>query len=377
MQENEIKVLHIASGDLWAGAEVQLFTLVKALQKLKISVSVALMNNGKLRENLEKNNISVIVLDETKLNSFQIFLRLIRLINNLKPDVVHTHRTKENILGSVAAMVLGIPSIRTVHGAPEHVFSWFTKPHKQLYYLLNTLSANYIQKSIIAVSEDLKSKLSKIYKNSKIHVIENSIDLQYFEKYLSITANPCSNTTVKVGFVGRLVPVKRADIFIQIANYLRQNYETKLLQFHIYGDGPLRSTLETLASELNVHDIVHFEGQVEDIIPEMASLDVLVITSDHEGLPMTLLEAMLLKIPVVAHAVGGIPHASRNGQTAWLVNDNKVANMSNTLIHCISEDKKRHDKIALAFENVQSNYGSATSATAYINVYKSLIRRFC
>ena len=373
MPQNKIKVLHIASGDLWAGAEVQLFTLVKALQNQGISVTVALMNNGKLQENLEKNKFNVIVLDESKLNSFQILLRLIRLIKNLKPDVVHTHRTKENILGSIAAMLLGIPSMRTVHGAPEHVFSWFTKPYQKMYSLLDKLAANYVQKRIVAVSEDLKLKLSKIFRDSKLLVIENGIDLQYFEKYSSITTNPCSHNSVKIGFVGRLVPVKRADIFIQIASYLRQNYNTKQLQFHIYGDGPLRPKLEKMAAEFNVSDIVHFEGQIEDVIPQIATLDVLLITSDHEGLPMTLLEAMLLKIPVVAHAIGGIANASSNGQGAWLVNDNTVQNMSNTLINCISADKPRNEKIKFALQNVQNNYSSDTSATAYINVYQSLI----
>lgn len=94
-------VLHIASGDLWAGAEVQMFTLARALQNdLNIRVNVVLLNHGKLEHELRMAGIRTIVLDESKFNSVRILCQLVRTIRELRPDVIHTHRLKENILGS-------------------------------------------------------------------------------------------------------------------------------------------------------------------------------------------------------------------------------------------------------------------------------------
>ena len=121
MDKNPIKVLHISSGDLWAGAEVQLFTLAKSLIKNSATqVDVILFNHGRLEQELLDSNINVIVLDETTLNSLQILRKIIHTIKIIHPDVIHTHRLKENILGSAAALLTGnTPTLRTAHGAPE------------------------------------------------------------------------------------------------------------------------------------------------------------------------------------------------------------------------------------------------------------------
>ncbi|MFW2438942.1 MAG: glycosyltransferase [Arenicellales bacterium] len=121
-----LKVMHVASGDLWAGAEVQLSTLARALHAMPdTSVSVILLNYGRLEQELKKSGINVIVLDESKLNGFQILYRIAQIIRKQKPGIVHTHRLKENILGSIAAhSVSRTVSMRTVHGAPEHPPPW-------------------------------------------------------------------------------------------------------------------------------------------------------------------------------------------------------------------------------------------------------------
>ena len=117
-----IHVLHIASGDLWAGAEAMLYTLAKTLHsELNTQVTVVLLNHGTLEQKLRDCGIAVFVLDESHINGLQILQQLCRIIDDIKPDVIHSHRSKENILGSIAAWYKHrIPSLRTVHGAPEH-----------------------------------------------------------------------------------------------------------------------------------------------------------------------------------------------------------------------------------------------------------------
>ena len=215
-----INVVHVASGDLWAGAEVQLYTLAKALHnKASATVSVVLLNHGRLEQELTNAGIKVIVIDESKFNGLSILNRLIHTIRRLEPDVIHTHRLKENILGSLAAWLTGrIPSLRTVHGAPEHNPSWL-KLHKHLLFYVDRQCGRFLQKKIIAVSDDLSEILSKVYPLEMIHVIENGIDLDAIRLAQS-TQRISRDTTDKkfrIGFAGRLVAVKRVDILIETA----------------------------------------------------------------------------------------------------------------------------------------------------------------
>jgi len=167
-KDRPVRVLHIASGDLWAGAEVQLFTLAKALKNnTNTIVDIILLNYGILEKKLIGNGINVIVFDETKLSSLAILWKLIRIIHQVQPDVIHTHRLKENILGCVAARLNGnIPTLRTAHGAPEHSPSWRQFP-KRIIHWLDFFCGRYLQQAIISVSEDLAERLKKRFPVTK------------------------------------------------------------------------------------------------------------------------------------------------------------------------------------------------------------------
>jgi glycosyltransferase involved in cell wall biosynthesis len=367
-----ISIVHIASGDLWAGAEVQLFTLAKTLHSFEnVAVRVILLNHGELENRLQEVGIEVAVLNETQLNGFHIFWRLRKLLKSWSPDVVHTHRIKENILGGLAAKFSGnIPSIRTVHGAPENKPSWL-KLHKRIYFILDRLVGRYVQRKIIAVSDDLAEKLQKIFPAEKIHVIENGIDMDSIKKQADSqgSLNRPKDHTYKIGLVGRLVPVKRVDLFIKTARYFRDHYQEANGHFYIYGDGPLRNELIELSNELDVSNIVHFKGHYPNIHQEMVNLDLLVMPSDHEGLPMTLLEAMALGVPVIAHAVGGIPKLLCGGICGTLIQENNPEPYAEAINSLLISPENIQNFITVARENVTHNYTSINNAYDYLNNY--------
>ena len=368
-------ILHIASGDLWAGAEVQLFTLAKALNnKQGIIISVILLNHGTLEHKLLKNDINVTVLDESTLNGFQILWRLVTVIRKTKPDIVHTHRVKENVLGSIAALFSNIPTIRTQHGAPEHKPAWFHIT-KRLFPFTDNLCGRFLQKKIIAVSDDLAGILQETLPADKIKVIENGIDLNS-PATIDKTANPKikPGTSFRIGIAGRLVPVKRMDIFIRSAAELLNNHPELNISFHIFGDGPLRTELEVLSQKLNTEKIVHFEGHCENMQQEQKNLDVLLITSDHEGLPMILLEAMALKTAVIAHAVGGIPRVLNQGECGVLISDHQPSAYADAIYQLIKNPDSRKKYINNAFNHVNAHYSNEQNAKAYHAIYTRLIK---
>lgn len=379
-ESRPLKVLHIASGDLWAGAEVQLFTLASTLKKQQhIEVAVVLLNHGTLEQKLRENGVRVIVLDEAQLTAWQILPALIRSVGEIQPDVIHTHRIKENILGSIAALFAGrIPTLRTAHGAPEHRPAWY-RVAKRLILFLDWMCGRFLQKRVIAVSEDLAGILRQSFPAEKIAVIENGIDIAALtaSARLHETADPGANKPVakskfKVGIAGRLVSIKRVDLFIQTARQLADNHPEASFSFHIYGDGPLRDELERLSRHWQLQALIHFEGHCDNIPQQLGSLDVLLMTSDHEGLPMILLEAMALQAPIVAHAVGGIPNLLAQGECGVLVAEHSAAAYASAVYRLYQDPVTRSEIAGKAFKRVTQLYSAEQNAENYEAEYKKL-----
>ena len=90
-----------------------------------VSVSFVLLNDGELAEHLREIGVSVRILDETAMSFWDIYRALVVHCKDMEPDIIHSHRRKENVLTALVGLRLGVPSIRTVHGAPELEFSWF------------------------------------------------------------------------------------------------------------------------------------------------------------------------------------------------------------------------------------------------------------
>ncbi|CBL44145.1 Glycosyl transferase, group 1 [gamma proteobacterium HdN1] len=373
-QRAPLKVLHIASGDLWAGAEVQLFTLARALQqRADVQVNVVLLNEGELAARLRDCGIPVTVLPESRLGFAQLLTQALALARTQHPDVIHTHRTKENLIGSLIGLTLGIPSVRTVHGASEHVADW-RKPHKRILQKLDQWLATFVQKKTIAVTNELAEKLTATLPPARITVIENGIDSANFTL---VDTNKLDErfqrAKRRVGIIGRLVPVKRVDLFIKSAALLSAKPEFFDVEYFVIGDGPLRADLEQIAqAHPTLTNKLHFLGHQAAIHSYLRELDALVMCSDHEGLPMTLLEAMSLEVAVIGHDVGGIKLLLKEGTNGWLVEQQSADQFSHALAACLNDPDQRHRRTESAKQLVQQRYSATENARATISVYQSL-----
>lgn len=305
-----LRVLHVASGDLWAGAEVQAFTLISHLSRMpETEVAAVLMNDSRLAENLRSAGVKVYIIDESQKGALGIFLSLRDLLRRWRPDVMHTHREKENILGSLGNRTCGnVPSVRTVHGwrEPSGALGLLSL-RRELVHSLDRWCGRVLQERIIAVSDDLAGKLTRDFPSEKIVVIENGIDLKSVALGNDIAEfRVAEPNATHIGIAGRLVDVKRVDLFLETAVLLLRECPERQWRFHIFGEGSKRSGLERLARRLRLGEAVLFHGHRQDIANCVAGLDILVICSDHEGLPMVSLEAAALAVPTVAHAAGGL-----------------------------------------------------------------------
>ena len=368
-----MRVVHIVSGDLFAGAEMQLYHLVKELHHAgEISVSVILLNHGILEQRLRNEGVDVEVFDEARLSGFLIWRRVLTALARRRPDILHTHRQKENVIGAMAAVLLGnIRIVQTVHGAREHRPSpW--QFLKRLYAFLDYVSARYLSDRIVAVSGALGEALCHRFPQGKIVAIENGVDPDEIQRMGSEPADiPGPSKLFKIAIVGRLVPAKRVDLFLSVARALI-DIEPANYSFYVFGDGPLLEDIKVLKRDLSLEHHVYLMGFTENLPACLTRMDLLLITSDHEGLPMNLLEAMALSVPVVAHAVGGIPEVLGDGEYGTLVYQQEIRQYSSAVATVIRDRAVTAVKTGRAKERVMRKYSSSIVAAKYAQLYRSL-----
>ena len=362
---NPLRVLHVVSGDLWAGAEAQVAALLSRLVlEPGLTLRVALMNRGELECRLEAEGVGVTVLDESRLSSRAILGRLRVLVREFDPHVVHTHRLKENVLGSLAARLEGRRrSLRTVHGAPEfNIRPW--RVDKLALRFADELSARRWQQVAVAVSDELQVKLAESMPGVRLEVIHNGLDEEKLKPLRALRVSRPRARQCRVAFLGRLVPVKRVDLFLAMAERLA-SMDGPEWRFDLIGDGPLRTQLERLADRPRLSGKVQFHGFEAEAPRLLADCDVLVFTSDHEGTPMAALEALALGVPVVARAVGGLVEMLQDVEGCRLVDSADPTRLAAAVAEATAGP-------AVPAPVLPARYRIDTCASAYLRLYQEL-----
>lgn len=245
--------------------------------------------------------------------------RLWRLMRAARPHVVHTHTAKAGFVGRVAARLAGVPAVvHTFHG---HVFHGYFSPAKtRLFIALERFCAR-LSSRVLTVSERLKDELVAygIAPAEKISVVPLGLDLAPFAETPRGAGQlrrelGLSRDAPLVGIVGRLAPIKNHRLFLEAAAQIEPGAHVAIV-----GDGELRADLEAQAAALGLADRAHFLGWRRDLPAIYSDLDALVIASDNEGTPVSLIEAMAAGAPVVSTAVGGAPDLIDDGRTGLLV----------------------------------------------------------
>ena len=248
--------------------------------------------------------------------------KLYQLMRKERPHIVHTHTAKAGFLGRLAARMAGVPIIvHTFHG---HVLHGYYGPAKNELLRRIEQSLAWLCDRLVTVSEQVKNELVgySIAKAEKISVVPLGFDL---DPFLNSHAQQgefrremgLSNEHKLIGIVGRIFPIKNHALFLDAA--ARVSARERNARFIVVGDGVLRPTLESQARELGIGDKVLFTGWRRDLPRLCVDLDVLVVSSDNEGTPVSAIEAMAARCPVVATRVGGLPDLIDDHKTGRLV----------------------------------------------------------
>ena len=365
------KILQLIDSLNIGGAEVLLVDLVRGIKESGDDVSVGYSTSGPLEKNLLKMGISLTHLPRLgRIDPF-LFFRMCQLILREKPDIVHTHLFKSDLHGRLAARLCGVPVVISTSHSND---VWARRiPLGYLYGLTAKLADRVI---VVSTSvRDYQIQYMNI-SNDKTIVIENGVNIQRFANQKDAGRVLRDEFQIGIGvpligIIGRLQPVKDHENFLRAAVLIRNKLPDA--RFLIVGDGPLSEELIIQAQTLGLGSSVIFCGIRQDIPAVMAALDVLVLSSRWEGLPVTLLEGLAAKTPVVTTAVGGIPNVVSDGESALLVPPQDSLALANACLKILQNSVLAHSLTEAGFARVKSQFSLDAMIGKTLKLYEELL----
>jgi L-malate glycosyltransferase len=295
--------------------------------------------------------------------------RLCRRLRRLRTEILHCHNWLPHRYGGMAAAICRIPQlVLTRHGAlpPAGGLSW-----RMNRWLLG-------RTHVVAVSTEIHSLLSAQIGHkgmASLEYIPNGISL---EPYTGLPRREEARRRLGwplvgpvLGVVARLAEAKGHDDLLRAFAIIRGTIPQARLV--IVGDGPLRERIRELIDSLGLADSVAMLGERHDVPQILAALDVFVLASQMEGVPMTILEAMAAGLPVVATDVGGIPQVVTHGQTGLMVPPSSPQELAQAILEVVRNPKKAQRLARAGRRRIEESFSVGTMASRYERLYRDLV----
>jgi glycosyltransferase involved in cell wall biosynthesis len=279
-------------------------------------------------------------------------------------QLLHTHGYKADLYGYVAARRSGKPIVATCH-------NWVGGTAALgIYNHLDRMALKRFP-GLAAVSDSVAQRLlASGVSARKIRTIANGIDVQTFERARPSPALNFDGSKV-VGMVARLDLQKGFEYLLRAARELCGAFPE--LKVVIVGEGPDRNEIENMIRRLGLQTNVILTGQHSDMPSIYAALDVFVLPSLNEGLPMTILEAMAASRPVIATRVGAIPKVIQDGETGLLVDPADSDGLRNALARLLNDSDLCCRIGSAGHDWVSRNYTSEAMALKYRQMYDEVL----
>jgi glycosyltransferase involved in cell wall biosynthesis len=363
-----MKILHLVSSRGYYGKESVIINLCSALEKLGCCAEVgAFLNSHAPNEEVVSRAHSQRLLARTFACDGRVDLRTVKSIQehilSHQIDLVHTHDNKANIYGYLAARWARRPVVATCH-------LWSsTTMIERIYGGFDRFVLRYFD-GVIGVSPPIANTLRESgIAECKVAVIANGIDFSPLLRVEEGSSRREFGRDLTIGIVGRLVPQKGHRFFFAAGRTILKKFPAA--RFVVLGEGPDRQQLENLAQELGIAASVYFAGYRGDMPSVYADLDLVVMPSLDEGLPMTLLEAMAARRAVVASAVGAVPEVIHHGRTGLLVEPSNVDDLEQAMLLLLS-DASLCNQIAQNARESVLHFSSERMAANYLDFYRGI-----
>jgi len=363
-------VLLLISSEGYFGVENMLVNLAVALAKQGCRCAVAVLcdvrfNHTEVGDQARARGLEVEIVHCSGRLDWRAVVAIRRLMTEYQVDVLHTHGYKADIYGNFASWSRRVGLIATCHNWPHPAWSM------QAYAALDRFFLRTFDR-VVVLSEAVAGALRNSgLPEDKLQAIANGVDVERFrEAQPSLKSGSSKANESLVGFVGRLVPGKGADILLRAAPRVFSRHPNS--RFVLVGDGPLRQELESLAERLGVADRVLFTGLREDMPQIYASIDLLVLPSLCEAMPMCVLEAMAAGKPVIATRVGAVPQLIDQDETGVLIEPGDVAGLSSAVLQLLDDPERARCLGAKGQARTIEQFSADSMARQYLQLYSEI-----
>lgn len=339
----KIRVCHIITKMVYGGASLGTLHLAGKLSPdvFQNTIICGAQSNeeGNLLHLVSGNNLSIIVLPEmireiNPIKDIKLFFKLTHLIKKNKYSIVHTHGSKAGVIGRLAAAISRVPAVLyTVHGWGLKAAPLFIR---EMYIFIESILAAITTKILFQTEADMKeASLYRIGTQDQYILVGNGIDLGPFIKYDAKRAREIRkelklHKKKVVGTVGRVSPAKNPIGFINIAKKLLK--EKKNVIFLFAGGGEMLNEMREQVRNFHLGKDIIFLGVRRDIPELLSNFDIFILPSLWEGMPRSVIEALALSKPVVAHRVGGLEEIIKDGENGFIIS----LNQTNKFVEAIS-----------------------------------------
>lgn len=370
-----LKVLHAVLSLDVGGLERVVLDLVREGRRLGQSPTVLCLEKvGRLGAEAESGGARVVCVNKQPGLRWSTVKQVRKLLEDLRPDVVHTHQAGALLYAGAAAERVGVPVVHTEHN--NHLRKCRGRLDRLRVKLLGRVAGRYARR-IFCVSADVLASVraGHVYPADKTSVVYNGISLSPYtltgdtagvRASLGIPAN-----APVVGTVGRLDEVKQQDVLLRAFAVLRKSLPAAHLV--LVGDGPKMAELRSLAAALSVAEFAHFVGFQRRPVTYLNAMDAFALTSRIEGMPLVILEAWAAGVPVVASRVGGIPEMVEDGRTGLLFEAENQAALVEHLSSLLRRDGPAARLADAARRHVLENFSAAAMAANYQHNYRDLL----
>ncbi|PIP86890.1 hypothetical protein COW81_03200 [Candidatus Campbellbacteria bacterium CG22_combo_CG10-13_8_21_14_all_36_13] len=384
MEKNQTrkKILFLITKSNFGGAQRYVFDLATSLPKDAYESTVVLGGEGPLKEKLDVKGIRTMTIDNLQRDisikkEFSVFLTLIKLFKQERPDIIHLNSSKIGGVGALAGRIAKVPKIVfTGHGWAFNENR--SRLSKILIFLLHSLTI-ILSHHTISVSEETKKQITSKFGflNKKMIVIYNGIEKEDFieksvarSELMKLANNLNINTTSYwIGTVGELHHIKGHHYLIEAIAELKEEKKIEDIQLLILGSGEEKRSLEKDIKNFRLTKNVFLLGQVKDAQKYMKAFDLFVFPSLSEAFPYTILEAGSAGLPIIASRVGGIKEIIKDKESGLLINPKDIFALKNSIIS-LKKDIILSQRYGIEIQKtIQSNMSKNLMIEKTIGVY--------
>ena len=300
----------------------------------------------------------------------QAFVSLVKEIRSFKPHIIHTHTAKAGFLGRIASIVSLHPSIR-VHTFHGHLLNGYFGPFKRALVVLTEKSLARFTVQLLAVGDKVRQDLlhARIGKTEKFGLMPPGLEIGKLpNRYNSRKLFALSSEQLQCAFIGRVTQIKRPDRFLDVVSEIKRR--SIAIEFFMAGDGELLERCRERISRENLPvQILGWQSNIECVL---SAADIVILTSDNEGTPLSLIQAGMAGLPVVTTRVGSVSEIVLDGVTGIIVSL-EVQEIADALEKLVSSRELMVHLGTNAQEFTLANFGVKRLVHDHEELYKKLL----